>query len=201
MRPQKLLNSAAIYSAFSFHGGQRALRHGRTGLAVTAGGRPGRRLGAAPEWAAGWFLLRHRPSAVVVMQSADATCCWRLARSTCGRWAAFQEAVVVEHCSPAAFQTARAQGGFCRAAWAPFSVCPLAGALAASAAFRTKVRPSLPSWPLPHIPDVARPQPRPYFALCRAQSRPRRGAPGAFRLSCCTVFRGPHASSLCPACM
>ena len=91
------------------------------------------------------LVLRHRRSAVVVMQSADATCCWRLARSTCGRWAAFQEAVVVEHCSPAAFQTARAQGGFCRAAWAPFSVCPLAGALAASGAFRTKVRPSLPS--------------------------------------------------------
>ena len=41
------------------------------------------------------LVLRHRRSAVVVMQSADATCCWRLARSTCGRWAAFQEAVVV----------------------------------------------------------------------------------------------------------
>ena len=42
------------------------------------------------------LLIRHRRSAVVVMQSADATCCERLARSTCGRWAAFQEAVVVD---------------------------------------------------------------------------------------------------------
>ena len=91
------------------------------------------------------LVLRHRPSAVVVMQSADATCCWRIARSTCGRWAAFQEAAVEENCSPEALLTARAQGGFCRAAWAPSTVCPLAGTLAASGAFRTKVRPSLPS--------------------------------------------------------
>ena len=91
------------------------------------------------------LLLGQRSAAVVVVQSADATCLWRIARSSCGRWAACQGAAVAENRSTAAFQTPQAQGGFCRAAWAPSTVCPLAGTLAASGAFRTKVRPSLPS--------------------------------------------------------
>ena len=90
-------------------------------------------------------LLGQRSAAVVVVQSADATCCWRIAGSTCARWAACQGAAVAEGWSTAALLTARAQGGFCRAAWAPSTVCPLAGTPAASGAFRTKVRPSLPS--------------------------------------------------------
>ena len=90
-------------------------------------------------------LLGQRSAAVVAVQSADATCLWRIARSSCGRWAACQGAAVADGCSTEALLTARAQGGFCRAAWAPSTVCPLAGTPAASGAFRTKVRPSLPS--------------------------------------------------------
>ena len=144
-RPQKSLNSATIYSAFSFHGG-------RLGCATAA---PSRRTQPADARGAASAQLQHglkvilllgqRSAAVVVVQSADATCLWRIARSSCGRWAACQGAAVADGWSTAALLTARAQGGFCRAAWAPSTVCPLAGTPAASGAFRTKVRPSLPS--------------------------------------------------------
>ena len=88
--------------------------------------------------------MGQRSAAVFAVHSADATCRWRIARSTCARWAACQGAAVAENRSTAAFQTPQAQGGFCRAAWAPSTVRPTAGTLAASAAFRTKVRFSLP---------------------------------------------------------
>ena len=41
-------------------------------------------------------LLGQRSAAVAAVQSADATRCWRIAHSTCGRWAACQEAAVAD---------------------------------------------------------------------------------------------------------
>ena len=143
-RPQNSLNSAAVYSAFLFHGGRLGcatqLRSRRTQPADAPGA-------ASAQLQSGLLVglvIRHRRSAVVVMQSGDATCCWRIAGSTCARWAACQGAAVAENRSTMAFQTPQAQGGFSRAAWAPSTVWPLAGTLSASGAFRTKVRPSMP---------------------------------------------------------
>ena len=95
-RPQKSLNSATIYSAFSFHGG-------RLGCATAAPSRrtqPADARGAASAQLQSGLkvirLLGQRSAAVVAVQSADATCLWRIARSSCGRWAACQGAAVAD---------------------------------------------------------------------------------------------------------